>query len=74
MDDTIFYVVVLLDDRKRVSHRPDDGTEFEIVVDASTLIIVQRDIETGEAEVVSMYAPGRWGEVDLTANLPDDIE
>lgn len=72
MDDAIYYAVVMTGDYERVSHTPDDGTEFHLVVDDGTLIIVQNDVETGEEEICSMYAPGRWLEADLTANLPGE--
>lgn len=72
MDDAIYYAVVMTEDYERIGHTPDDGTEFQLVVEDGTLLIVQNDVEAGVQEIVSMYAPGRWLEADLTCNEPDE--
>jgi hypothetical protein len=72
MDEKLFYAVILLDDGKRQTHVPDDDTKLSFAVDEGVLIVLQSDVETGEEEICSVYAPGRWIKADLTVNKPTE--
>ena len=72
MDEELFYAVILLDDGKRQTHVPDDDAKLSLMVDEGVLIVLQSDAETGDEEICSVYAPGRWLEADITVNLPEE--